>query len=432
MNQDDRARQATGRGASGAASPPYPLAPPHTGALPVVQHRPAADYSAEELQEATTPRNAGAAGRQLDIESRSIWAGVAAAAVAAVVGLLVFRGYRPPLAGDGSVAIYASVVSGTFAGAAFVAGYVQNVRTVHLWLGARPVIRQIVDVAALLVVHASIAVMSALVLFRLFQQAFFGLTVDSIAATVMLAVTAGIAGYFGYTSGARITAVSLSVMLAIFMASGMLVSMLFAENPLWWHSMFSELGTGQAGLTSFWTFNTTITTSGVIMTTLSAFITRDLKRWAEVLAAAPPRRGLMRLVRPRATVIRACLIAGGGCMVGIGLFPVNTFEPIHTFFVRVLAVILMVLLVGIPLWLPRFPKAFYLLTYIAVAALIAAGVLWRPLQYYNLTALELAAAGIVFAWLVVFIRNTAAVVEAAGVAPAVPGHGSDVGTAARD
>lgn len=369
--------------------------------------------------------------RQLDIESRSIWAGVSAAVVAVIVGLIAFRGYRPPLAGDGSVAIYASIVAGAMAGAAFVAGYVQNIRTVHLWLGARPVVRQIVDVAALLVVHASIATMSALVLFRLFQQAFSGLTVDPVAGTVMLAVSAGVAGYFGYTSGARITAVALSVMLAVFMASGMLVSMLYAENPLWWHSMFSELGTGQAGLTSFWTFNTTITTSGIILTTLSAFITRDLKRWADVVAirqhdagASGRRRrnpGAGRFLRPRPAVIRSCLVIGGICMVGIGLFPVNTFERIHTSFVQVLAVALVVLLAGIPLWLPGFPKAFFLLTYMSVAALIAAALLWRPVQYYNLTALELAAAGIVFAWLVVFIRNTTAVVAAAGVAPAVPG-----------
>lgn len=374
----------------------------------------------------------GDARRQLDIESRSIWAGVIAGVLAIIVGVIAFRGYRPPLAGDGSVAIYASVVSGVMAGAGFVAGYVQNIRTVHLWLGARPVIRQILDVAALLVVHASIATMSALVLFRLFQQAFSGLTVDPVAGTVMLAVSAGVAGYFGYISGARITAIALSVMLAVFMSSGMLVSMLYAENPLWWHSMFSELGTGQAGLTSFWTFNTTITTSGIILTTLSAFITRDLKQWADVVAAAKrhdeagARRwhrtlGVHRLLRPRPGVVRACLVAGGVCMVGIGLFPVNTFEPVHTFFVRVLAVFLLVLLAGVPLWLPGFPKAFFLLTYLAVVALVAAAALWRPLQYYNLTALELAAAGIVFAWLVVFIRNTTAVVASAGVEPAVPG-----------
>ncbi|MDN6172408.1 MAG: hypothetical protein L0J06_06420, partial [Yaniella sp.] len=36
---------------------------------------------------------------------------------------------------------------------------------------------------------------------------------------------------------------------------------------------------------------------------------------------------------------------------------------------------------------------------------ILAAALWKPLGYYNLTALELAFAGIIFAWLVVLIRT---------------------------
>lgn len=346
--------------------------------------------------------------------------------MAIVVGLVAFRGHRPPLAGYESVGFHASVVCGAASGLAFVAGYVQNVRTVHVWLGSRPLPRQVVDVAALLVVHSSIAIMSCLVLFSLFQQAFQGLTVDTVAGATMLAVASGVAGYFGYTSGARITAATLSVLLAVFMASGMLISMLLAENPLWWHSMFSELGTGQAGLTSFWTFNTTIATSGIILTTLSAFITRDLRRWAELLGARDARNGRRRtFIRPRPNVVRACLIASGVCMAGIGLFPVNTFEPVHTGLVRLLALILAILLLGVPLWLPGYPAAFYLLSLIAVASLAGVIALWYPLRYYNLTALELGAAGIVFGWLVVFIRTTVAVVEAAGVAHASPGEPAD-------
>ena len=36
--------------------------------------------------------------------------------------------------------------------------------------------------------------------------------------------------------------------------------------------------------------------------------------------------------------------------------------------------------------------------------------LWDPLGYYNLTALELAFAGIIFAWLVVLIRTLDAMI----------------------
>ena len=125
-------------------------------------------------------------------------------------------------------------------------------------------------------------------------------------------------------------------------------------------------------------------------------------------------------------MVRWCLIGIGLCMVGIGLVPVNFSDTVHTFFVRLLAVILLVLLLGIPLWAPGYPGAFYALSYAASALLAGAAYLWFPLRYYNLTALELAAAGIVFGWLVVFIRNTTAVTGTA----ATPGNGVTPGNGA--
>ena len=44
---------------------------------------------------------------------------------------------------------------------------------------------------------------------------------------------------------------------------------------------------------------------------------------------------------------------------------------------------------------------------------VGAALLWFPLGYYNLTGFELAMAGIVYAWLVVFIRSVDAVVSQA-------------------
>src|SRR5699024_2251998 len=218
---------------------------------------------------------------QVLIESRAIWNALGGGLIGVVFGYIVFYGERPSLAGDDSIQLYSSIIGGITAGISFLLGYSLNARMANIWLGQRPRVRQLVDTLALLVVHSSIAVMAAIGLFRVFQEAFIGLTVDDIAAAVLLAVVGGTASYFSFNSGARITAFSLSTLLATFMASGVLVSMLFAENPFWWHVMFSELGTGQAGLTSFWTFNTTLVVSGIIITTLTAFLTRDLEIWSE-------------------------------------------------------------------------------------------------------------------------------------------------------
>ena len=203
------------------------------------------------------------------------------------------------------------------------------------------------------------------------------------------------------------------------MASGMIVSMLLAENPFWWHAFFSELGTGQAGILSFWTFNTTLTVSGLVLTTLSSFITQDLFTWARARESAGRRRA-------RIAVLRWGLVAIGLCMMGAGIVPINFSDPVHSTFIRILGVVFVIMLATIQLWLPGFPPAVYVASYLMVALGVAATLLWYPLRYYNLTGFELAMAGIVYAWLVVFIRNLDAVLTVAGIGDAERGEDGEV------
>lgn len=369
---------------------------------------------------------------QVLIESRAIWCAIGGALIGLGLGFLVFTDHRPPLAGDGSIQVFGSIVGGVTAGLAFLLGFSLNTRLANIWLGQRPRIRQVMDTLALLVVHASIAVMVALGLFRVFQEAFIGLTVDYIAGAVLLAIVGGTSGYFSFNSGARINAFTLSTLLALFTASGVLVSMIFAENPFWWHVMFSELGTGQAGLTSFWTFNTTLVVSGTIITTLTAFITRDLEIWSDHITGtheeeleqrqAERRRGdgslplvarisvglSRRVSRPRIGMIRAVMISMGVCLAGVGLVPISLHHDIHVLFTAGFGLSFLILLIGMPFLLPGFPRTFYLISYLAAAAVAGAAALWEPIGYYNLTSLELIGAAVLFSWMVVFIRNIAA------------------------
>lgn len=371
---------------------------------------------------------------QVLIESRAIWCAIGGALIGLGLGFIVFGEHRPPLAGDDSIQVYGSIVGGVTAGLAFLLGFSLNTRLANIWLGQRPRIRQVMDTLALLVVHSSIAVMVALGLFRVFQEAFIGLTVDYIAGAVLLAIVGGTSGYFSFNSGARINAFTLSTLLAIFTASGVLVSMIFAENPFWWHVMFSELGTGQAGLTSFWTFNTTLVVSGTIITTLTAFITRDLEIWSDHITVTrqneleqrnQDRRGRSgrlplgarltaavsrHVSRPRIGMLRAVMISMGICLAGVGLVPISLHHDIHVVFTAGFGLSFLILLIGMPYLLPGFPRTFYLISYLAAAAVIFAGALWEPIGYYNLTSLELIGAAVLFSWMVVFIRNIAALV----------------------
>ncbi|WP_271395529.1 hypothetical protein [Neomicrococcus lactis] len=359
------------------------------------------------------------------VESRATWSGIVAAVLAGGFAFLAFQGYRPPLSGDNSVAVYAAILSAIASALAFFMGFLFATQQALKWLSERPLPRRVLDALALMAMHGSIAMMGSLALFRMFQASFVGLTVDAIAGSAMVAGAAAMAAYLSYSSGAKISTASLSVLLASYIAAGVVVSMLYAENPFWWHSMFSELGTGQASATSYWTFNTTLVTSGILLALLADFITRELKDWSEVkrlakrelidFSSALPVRFLRRMetrfVRPRVSIVRGCLIGIGVCLVGIGLAPVHTMTDLHTAFEWVAAFLIVFMMLGVPVWMPYFPGAFYIMSFGAVLVLVGASYLWFGLGYYNLTALELVAAGVLFGWLVVLIRNIDAVMS---------------------
>src|SRR5699024_3961722 len=216
------------------------------------------------------------------VESRAIWVSICFAAVAVVTGLITFSGRLTPLSANYSVGTVAGVTAGIAAGASAMLGLIIATKPQQgslRWMRHRFWGWWLLDFIGLIIIHGAIATLAALSTFRLFQQAFQGLVVDPIAATVMLCVVGAAAAYFGFSSASRISTTSISTLLALFMGAGVLASMLLAENPYWWHRFFSELGTLQAGVLSFWTFNTTITVSGIVLITLANFITQDLYTW---------------------------------------------------------------------------------------------------------------------------------------------------------
>ncbi|MGL3805550.1 hypothetical protein ACSYDW_05575 [Paeniglutamicibacter sp. R2-26] len=347
---------------------------------------------------------------RLRVESWALWMGLGWTLAGTGIGLIAFSNYRPNLAGTGSVAVYAAAVSACAATAGSLAGYLRILVLTQPWLRGFPLYRQVTNAVALVIIHAAISVMAALVSFRIFQDSFLGLTVDRYAGGLMVGVCAGIAGYVALTSAARLTAQSLATLLAVFLATGVFISMLAAENPLWWTGMFSTLGTWQSGQTSFWTFNVTLVVSGLVLSTLTAFIVRDLSLMARLhddfakVAGRPP----ARFMRPRPAVVRVCLLGVGICTTGIGLVPLDVAEPVHSWLARLAVGFIAVLLLGAAVWLPGFPVAFHLFTVACLLGIVGAGLLWRPLRYYDLTAFELAIVGTMIGWLAVFVRTTSA------------------------
>ena len=149
--------------------------------------------------------------------------------------------------------------------------------------------------------------------------------------------------------------------------------------------------------------------SGIVLTTLANFISQDLTAWA----ADRRRRGKRRAI---VQVLRSGMIIMGICLIGLSWVPINVNDPVHTGFVQILAVTFGLMLLSVPIWLPGAPAAMYVISYLMLGVGVFAVALWDPLGYYNLTALELAFAGIIFAWLVVLIRTLDAMISDATAA----------------
>lgn len=334
------------------------------------------------------------------IESWGIWVAIIAGALGAMVGWWFFSDQLTPLSGFASVGTVTGISAGITAALATLIGLLLASaprRGALAWMRSRAWFWLVLDWVGLIILHGAIVMLASLALFRLFQQSFVGLEVDAIAATAMIGIVVAAAGYFGLSSAARASTRSLSSLLAVFMASGIIAAMLLAENPYWWHAFFSELGTGQAGVLSFWTFNTTLTVSGLVLFTLANFISQDLRTYSDVRRSTGKRGGSIWMLRSGLMLI-------GACLVGISMVPININDPLHTLFTQILAAVCLLLFATIPIWFPGVPVVIYLFSYLMIGLSIFAVALWWPLGYYNLTGVELAMAGILFAWLVVLIR----------------------------
>lgn len=339
------------------------------------------------------------------VEARALVSGFVAAAAGLVLALAAFAGRRPALSGDHGVGDIAALVAGAAALVAFPIAYRRSYADPdRRWLAQRALWRRLLGTVALGFAHASIAFMVAWASFQIFQRAFTGLTLDMFAAALLTAVAAALASYTAYQSGSRMDSYALSNLLATFLGAGILTSMVTTTRPNWWEVNFSVLGAADYGVAL--AFNATLVTAGVVIALLAEYMTRDLRaldahRTRAGLPAAPTR------VRP----LLACLVLMGAFLVCTGLIPVDVFMAAHNTMATSMAAAFTLLLVRTPAWVPGLSRTFYAAGYALLGAAVVSVMLWWPLGYYNMTAMELVIAGVVLAWLVLFTRNVAAAVD---------------------
>ena len=90
------------------------------------------------------------------------------------------------------------------------------------------------------------------------------------------------------------------------------------------------------------------------------------------------------------------LLAGGEQTMG-GL-------ALHTGVASGMVVAYGILAIRLPHWIPGMPRTFVLLGWLFLAVTLTLALLFF-VEYYTLTAVELVAGILVFAWIILFIRN---------------------------
>jgi hypothetical membrane protein len=341
-------------------------------------------------------------------ESRALVVGSAGFLILGAIAFLLVGREPVALSGRGSVGDIAALGTAALGAAAVVIGSRQG-----RGLEAPPApgggrTRHIVDIAALALAHACIFLLGWLALFSIFQRAFVGAVLYPLAAAILVGTTGAVSTYAAYLSAVTMNAYRLAALLAAFLVTGVLTSMLTAEDPQWWQENLSALGMSSdfSGVA----FNVTLIVAGVVVTTLAGYSTRTLESTAGTASA-----------RRRVRQLEGGIILIGVLLACVGLFPVDEQFWLHTAAASGMVVVFGTLIVRMRTLVPSIPATFNVLGLVFLAVIAFAVVMYFPVGYYNLTAVELIAASLVFAWLIVLIRNLAAV-DADQLAAGPPGH----------
>lgn len=320
------------------------------------------------------------------VETLTLLVGAAAFVLAALAALISFRLQPAPIAGPGSIGQFSAIAAAIAAALAFLAGrLVVHSRADRGSLRALDVL----DMFALAIAHAVIALLGWTLAAAILGQAFIGAQVFPVPVIALAGAACAVTAYAVFVSATHMDLPLLAVVLAVFLAVGLLASMVGSSDPDWWVDNLSALGMTTS--TSARAFSITLVVAGFIITTLARYVTRDLP--------ATDARGVAG--------VRVCLVLVGLFLMGVGIFPVDTFFGIHTGVTIAAVVSYGVLVFRMPAWLPAMPRTFLVVGWLFLAITLVL-VAFFFVGYYTLTAVELVAGTLVFTWLILFIRNAAA------------------------
>ncbi|MHA7985021.1 DUF998 domain-containing protein [Rathayibacter sp. CAU 1779] len=365
------------------------------------------------LRERVDSVRESARGAATSRESVALGVGATAFVIVAVAALFVFGTSEQPITGPGSLGQFASIASAVTAVVVFVVTWLLVVRG---RLQQHTIVGVLIDLVALTIAHTVICLLLWLVLGQVMELSFKGAVVYALPAAVLAGGAAAISGYFVFLSAWGMNGMRLAGVLAVFLVLGAVASMITASDPHWWQKNLSALG--MTNDVSSFAFNLTLIVAGLLVTTIARYATAALVR-------IPRRVGV--------EVVRWLLVALGLLLACVGIFPVDRFFVVHNSVACGMVVAYLVITVGLRWFIPELPRTFVALGIVFLLAIVVAAVFFA-VGYYNLTAVEMIAAVLIFSWLIVFLRTVSATsndLETASHAVEIPREAPTVGRHAR-
>lgn len=357
---------------------------------PMVGQHSAVQAAESAVHESDTHRRRQAV---LDVESIALVVGGVAFAVCMVPALLFFGRRDVPVQGAASLGEFVAVSSAVVAAVSFAAGRLVGSRGPDDGVAGLTRARYLwIDLIALAFAHGAIALLGWTGAATIMEYSFVGATVYATPAAVIASAAVALSAYAAFLSGSALSPRQLSRVLALFLVIGMITAMLSASDPQWWRLNLSALGITHD--VSALTFNLTLIVSGVIVTTIARFGTASLP--ASTVSE-----------RQRREIVRALFVLLGVMLACVGIFPVDRFFLLHNSVATGMIVAFGVLVIGAPWLLRSLSSSFIILGFVFVAAIIGLVFLFA-VGTYNLTAVELVASLLIFAWIILFLRNVKA------------------------
>jgi Predicted membrane protein len=229
-------------------------------------------------------------------------------------------------------------------------------------------------------------------IFWLFGILFAGADFDIYTSTFLIFIFTSIINYVMIYFAVTITPNRIITLLMLVIIGGVMSSMISNSNLKWWKINFSFLGTSNAQ--SSWQFNITLIISALLMLALIDYL-------FVILNYSYPKN--KRLLGLRILLTIMALSLGG-----VGIFPNNKVGHLHELHDQsawMLVYVVIIMIIGIKWFLPTIPKEFYYFSYGVGIFLIIADYLFQGIGYLSLTAFELIATFMVFAWILLLFQN---------------------------